>query len=147
MTGKRTLTHKKEQHLMVKGECHFYADLPYVLSISFDFLCGNDSLQDVFIHSALNNYPNFKVLMVRMSKMWLKIICAPFDGQWSQLIELSGCKIYSLTIYKPKKVMPVSYRLVDKGFEADQQFFDQVQLYLMYKAALFNWHFKMPVKS
>ena len=81
LTGKRTLTHKKEQHLIVKGDYHFYADLPYVLSICFDFLCGNDSLKDVYIHFALNSYQNFKILMVQMSKMWLKMICAPFDGQ------------------------------------------------------------------
>ena len=68
---------------MVKGDYHFYADLPYVLSIWFDFLCGNDSLQDVYIYFALNNYQSFKIVMVRMSKMWLKMICAPFDGQWS----------------------------------------------------------------
>ena len=78
LTGKRILTHK---HLIGKGDYHFCADLPYVLSACFDFLCGKDSLQDVYIHFALNSYQNFKIVMVQMSKMWLKIICAPFDGQ------------------------------------------------------------------
>ena len=64
LTRKRTLTHKIEQLLMVKGDYHFYTDLPYVFSVYFDFPSGNDSLQDVYILSVLNNYQRVKILMV-----------------------------------------------------------------------------------
>ena len=43
---------------MVEGNYHFYANFPFVLSICFDFLCGNGILQDVYINFALNNFQN-----------------------------------------------------------------------------------------
>ena len=79
LSGKRPLTHEIEHHLMVEGNYHFYANFPFVLSICFDFLCGNGILQDVYINFALNNFQNLYFLKVSMSKIWLKMICAPFE--------------------------------------------------------------------